>query len=88
LTEALRRAQRAVTLDSHESRTDVPAAIVAYDEAIGLLQRVVRRRSQRPGNSSEVERVQQIVSFPHPHHYRSAFFFFFFFNVFVFLFLA
>jgi hypothetical protein len=61
LTEALRRAQHAVTLDSNESPSDVPAAIAAYDEAIGLLKRVIERRSQRSGNASEVERVRNIV---------------------------
>lgn len=61
LTEALRRAQHAVTLDSNEAPSDVPAAIAAYDEAIGLLKRVIERRSQRPGNASEVERVRDIV---------------------------
>jgi len=61
LTEALRRAQHAVTLDSNEAPSDVPAAIAAYDEAIGLLKRVIERRSQRSGNASEVERVRDIV---------------------------
>ena len=64
LTDALRRAQRAVELDSAES--DVPAAIAAYDDAITLLQRVIERRSKRPLCASEVERITDIVSFRPP----------------------
>jgi hypothetical protein len=60
LTDALRRAQRAVELDSAES--DVPGAIAAYDDAIALLQLVIERRSKKPGCGSEVERVTSIVS--------------------------
>jgi hypothetical protein len=60
LTDALRRAQRAVELDSAES--DVPSAIAAYDDAIALLQRVIERRSKKPTCTSEVERVTNIVS--------------------------
>ena len=62
LTEALKCARRAVKHDSVES--DMPAAIAAYDEAIAILQRVIARRSQRPGITSEVERVTSIVSRP------------------------
>jgi hypothetical protein len=61
LTGALRRAQRAVELDSAEA--DVPAAIAAYDDAIALLRRVIERRSKKPGCASEVERITDIVSF-------------------------
>ena len=60
LTDALRRAQRAVELDSAE--LNLPAAIAAYDDAIALLQLVVERRSKRPGCEDEVERVKGIVS--------------------------
>lgn len=62
LTEALKCARRAVKHDSVEA--DMPAAIAAYDEAIAILQRVIARRSQKPGISSEVERVTSIVSRP------------------------
>jgi hypothetical protein len=60
LTEALRCAQHAVKLDAIEA--DLPVAILAYDEAIAILQRVITRRSQRPGITSEVQRVTDIVS--------------------------
>lgn len=59
---ALQRARHAVQLDS--SGSDVHSAITAYDEAIELLQRVIARRSQKPGNKAEVERVMNIVSLP------------------------
>jgi len=72
LTDALRRAQRAVELDSAES--DVPAAIAAYDDAIALLQLVIERRSKKPVCAGEVERVTGIVSFFCP--LFSPFFFF------------
>jgi len=64
LTEALRRARRAVDLDTSES--DVRAAIAAYDDAIALLQLVIERRSQKPGVAGEVERVKDIVRFCPP----------------------
>ena len=60
LTEALKCARRAVKHDAVEA--DAPAAVAAYDEAITILQRVIRRRSQKPGVTSEVERVTDIVS--------------------------
>jgi hypothetical protein len=64
LTEALECAQRAVKLDL--AKSDLPLAVAAYDESIAVLQRVIARRSQKPGISSEVERVTGIVSQP-PH---------------------
>jgi hypothetical protein len=63
LTEALKCAQRAVKLDL--AKSDLPLAVAAYDEAIAILQRVIARRSQKPGIMSEVERVTSIVS-QHP----------------------
>ena len=60
LTEALKCARRAVKYDAVEA--DAPAAVAAYDEAITILQSVIRRRSQKPGVASEVERVTEIVS--------------------------
>jgi len=60
LTEALKFAQRAVKLDAVE--LDLPVAIALYDEAIAILQRVITRRSEKPGIKSEVERVTDIVS--------------------------
>jgi hypothetical protein len=60
LTEALKCAQRAVKLDL--AKSDLPLAVAAYDEAIAILQRVIARRSQKPGITSEVERVTSIVS--------------------------
>jgi len=58
LTEALECAQRAVKLDL--AKSDLPLAVAAYDESIAVLQRVIARRSQKPGISSEVERVTGI----------------------------
>ncbi|KAF8259915.1 hypothetical protein EI94DRAFT_1717865 [Lactarius quietus] len=58
LSIALQRARHAVQLDS--SGSDVPSAIAAYDEAIELLRRVIARRSRKPGNEAEVERVMNI----------------------------
>jgi len=60
LTEALKCAQRAVKLDT--AKSDLHLAVAAYDEAIAILQRVISRRSQKPGIMSEVERVTSIVS--------------------------
>lgn len=60
LTEALKCAQRAVKLDL--AKSDLPLAVAAYDEAIAILQQVIARRSQKPGSTSEVERVTGIVS--------------------------
>jgi hypothetical protein len=75
LKEALKCARRAVKLDSvtklesapsnklgSSLRPDLPAAVAAYDEAIAILQRVIARRSQKPGIAGEVERVTDIVS--------------------------
>jgi hypothetical protein len=75
LKEALKCARRAVKLDSITKlesaklgsasvRRDLPAAVAAYDEAIAILQRVIARRSQKPGIAGEVERVTDIVSQP------------------------
>ncbi|KAF8498238.1 hypothetical protein F5888DRAFT_1826570 [Russula emetica] len=58
LTEALKCAQRAVKLDS--ANTDLPLAVAAYGEAIAILQRVIARRSQKPGVMSDAERVTSI----------------------------
>jgi hypothetical protein len=60
LTEALNFAQRAVKLDL--ANGDLAVAVAAYDEAIAILQRVITRRSQKPGITSEVDRVTSIVS--------------------------
>jgi len=60
LTEALKRAQRAVKLDL--AKSDLALAVAAYGEAIAILQRVIARRSQKPGVTSEVERITSIVS--------------------------
>lgn len=60
LAEALNFAQRAVKLDL--ANADLPLAVAAYDEAISILQRVITRRSEKPGIMSEVERVTGIVS--------------------------
>ena len=60
LAQALERAQHAVQLDT--ARSDLPAAIAAYDEAIALLKRVIARRARNPGTEAEVERVTSIVS--------------------------
>jgi hypothetical protein len=60
LSNALQRAQHAVQLDI--SGSNVPSAVAAYSEAIELLQRVIARRSRKPGNEAEVERVMNIVS--------------------------
>jgi hypothetical protein len=75
LKEALKCARRAVKLDSATKdsstssklgsdsvRPDLTAAVAAYDEAIAILQRVIARRSQKPGITGEVERVTDIVS--------------------------
>ena len=62
LAQALEQAQHAVHLDT--ARSDLPAAIAAYDEAIALLQRVVARRARKPGTEAEIERVTDIVSPP------------------------
>ena len=64
LTEALNFAQRAVKLDL--ANADLAVAVTAYDEAIAILQRVITRRSQKPGIASEVDRVTSIVSQPSP----------------------
>ena len=64
LAQALEQAQHAVHLDT--ARSDLPAAIAAYDEAIALLQRVVARRARKPGTEAEIERVTNIVSPPPP----------------------
>lgn len=58
LTEALKCAQRAVKLDL--AKSDLPLAVVAYEEAISILQDVIARRSEKPGIMSEVERVTSI----------------------------
>ncbi|KAN0142177.1 hypothetical protein V8E53_000639 [Lactarius tabidus] len=58
LSKALQRARHAVQLDS--SGSDIPSAIAAYNEAIGLLQWVIARRSRKPENEAEVERVVSI----------------------------
>lgn len=62
LSKALQRARHAVQLDS--SGSDIPSAIAAYNEAIELLQWVIARRSRKPENNAEVERVVSIVSLP------------------------
>jgi hypothetical protein len=62
LSKALQRARHAVQLDS--SGSDIPSAIAAYNEAIELLQWVIARRSRKPENEAEVERVVSIVSLP------------------------
>ncbi len=62
LSKALQRARHAVQLDS--SGSDVSSAVAAYGEAIELLQWVIARRSRKPGNEAEVERVMDIVSLP------------------------
>lgn len=64
LTEALKCAQRAVKLDT--AKLDLPLAVAAYGEGIAILQQVIARRSQKPGVTSEVERVTSIVSQPPP----------------------
>jgi hypothetical protein len=64
LTEALNFAQRAVKLDL--ANGDLAVAVAVYDEAIAILQRVITRRSQKPGITSEVDRVTSIVSQPSP----------------------
>jgi hypothetical protein len=64
LSKALQRARYAVQLDS--SGSDIPSAIAAYDEAIELLQHVIARRSRKPGNKDELDRVMNIVSLPSP----------------------
>ena len=66
LSDALQRARHAVHLDSSGSKSNIPSAVTAYGEAIELLQRVIARRSQKPGNEAEVERVVAIVSLPPP----------------------
>ncbi|KAI0246590.1 hypothetical protein BJV78DRAFT_1253251 [Lactifluus subvellereus] len=58
LAQALKRAQHAVHLDT--AKSDLPATIAAYDEAIALLQRVVARRARKSGTEAEVERVTDI----------------------------
>lgn len=58
LSNALQRARHAVHLDS--SGSDIPSAVAAYSEAIELLQWVIARRSRKPGNEAEVERVMDI----------------------------
>ncbi|KAH9057590.1 hypothetical protein EDB87DRAFT_1014828 [Lactarius vividus] len=58
LSKALQRARHAVHLDS--SGSDTPSAVAAYSEAIELLQWVIARRSRKPGNEAEVERVMDI----------------------------
>jgi hypothetical protein len=63
LREALQRAQTAVQFD--KAKSDLPAAVAAYEEAIALLQRVIERRAQILGAESEVKRVTEIVSHSH-----------------------
>jgi len=58
LSKALQRARHAVHIDS--SGSNIPSAIAAYGEAIELLQRVIARRSRKPGKEAEVERVVDI----------------------------
>jgi len=58
LSKALQRARYAVQLDS--SGSDAPSAIAAYNEAIGLLQHVIARRSRKTGNKEEVDRITNI----------------------------
>ena len=62
LSVALQRARHAVQLDT--SGSNIPSAVAAYSEAIELLQWVIARRSRKPGNEAEVERVMDIVSLP------------------------
>jgi hypothetical protein len=60
LAEALQHAQLAVKLDTTGS--DMSAIITAYDETIALLERVIARRTHKPGTNTDVERVTDIVS--------------------------